>query len=188
MTEQDRSMITLVATRAKHAGTGTIKVCKQCSMRSHYAVKHGSSTRVNLLRPKPAPPTYIERLCEPHGEDGKVRGLRFVQAEKFEQLWQNAIQGNSKSEPTCTGILELDKDSERQVGLCWQERIKCNTCGYLSEREKLYNEVDRGRRGRKVAAPNLAVQVGLTHMPMANTGLQTLLHSLDVPSSSTSTL
>ena len=109
MTEQDRSMITLVATRAKHAGTGTIKVCKQCSMRSRYAVKHGSSTRVNLLRPKPAPPTYIERLCEPHGEDGKVRGLRFVQAEKFEQLWQNAIQGNSKSEPTCTGTSSLTK-------------------------------------------------------------------------------
>ena len=148
----------------------------------------GKPCNVKLLRPKPAPPTYIERLCEPHGEDGKVRGLRFVQAEKFEQLWQNAIQGHSKSEPTCTGTLELDKDGERQVGLCWQERIKCNTCGYLSEREKLYNEVDRGRRGRKVAAPNLAVQVGLTHTPMANTGLQTPLHLLDVPSPSTSTL
>ena len=49
--------------------------------------------------------------------------------------------------------------------------------GYLSKREKLYNEVDRGRRGRKVAEPNLAVQVGLTHTPMANTGLQTLLQS-----------
>ena len=148
----------------------------------------GKPCNVKLLQPKPAPPTYIERLCEPHGEDGKVRGLWFVQAEKFEQLWQNAIQGHSKSEPTCTGTLELDKDGERQVGLYWQERIKCNTCGYLSEREKLYNEVDRGRRGRKIAAPNLAVQVGLAHPPMANTGLQTLLHSLDVPSPSTSTL
>ena len=48
--------------------------------------------------------------------------------------------------------------------------------------------MDRGRRGRKVAAPNLAVQVGLTDTPMANAGLQTLLHSLDVPSPSTSTL
>ena len=48
--------------------------------------------------------------------------------------------------------------------------------------------MDRGRRGRKVAAPNLAVQVGLTHTSMANTGLQTLLHSLDVPSPSMSTL
>ena len=35
-------------TRAKHAGTGTINVRKQCGMRSRYAVKHGGSTRVKL--------------------------------------------------------------------------------------------------------------------------------------------
>ena len=69
----------------------------------------GKPCNVKLLRPKPAPPTYIERLCEPHGEDCKVRGVRFVQAEKFEQLWQNAIQGHSKSEPTCTGTSSLTK-------------------------------------------------------------------------------
>ena len=33
----------------------------------------GKPCNVKLLRPKPAPPTYIERLCEPHGEDGKVK-------------------------------------------------------------------------------------------------------------------
>ena len=35
-------------TRAKHAGTGTINVRKQCGMRSRYAVKHGGSTRVKV--------------------------------------------------------------------------------------------------------------------------------------------
>ena len=38
----------------------------------------GKPCNVKLLRPKPAPPTYIERLCEPHGGDGKMQGLRFV--------------------------------------------------------------------------------------------------------------
>ena len=76
----------------------------------------GKPCNVKLLRPKPAPPTYIERLCEPHGEDGKVRGLQFVQAEKFEQLWQNAIQGHSKSEPTCTGTSSLTKTARDRPG------------------------------------------------------------------------
>ena len=35
-------------TRAKHVGTGTINVRKQCGMRSRYAVKHGGSTRVKM--------------------------------------------------------------------------------------------------------------------------------------------
>ena len=54
MTEQDRSMsmITLVVTRAKHAGTGTINVRKQCGMRSRYAVKQGGRTRVKGVSEK----------------------------------------------------------------------------------------------------------------------------------------
>ena len=40
MTEQDRSMITLLA-------QNTINVRKQCDMTSRYAVKHGGSTRVS---------------------------------------------------------------------------------------------------------------------------------------------
>ena len=55
MTEQDRSMsmITLVVTCAKHAGTGTINVRKQCGMRSRYsAVKQGGRTRVKGVSEK----------------------------------------------------------------------------------------------------------------------------------------
>ena len=56
MTEQDRSMtmsiITLVVTRAKHAGTGTINVRKQCGMRSRYAVKQRGRTRVKGVSEK----------------------------------------------------------------------------------------------------------------------------------------
>ena len=54
MTEQDRSMsmITLVVTCAKHTGTGTINVRKQCGMRSRYAVKQGGRTRVKGVSEK----------------------------------------------------------------------------------------------------------------------------------------
>ena len=54
MTEQDRSMsmITLVVTCAKHAGTGTINVRKQCGMRLRYAVKQGGRTRVKGVSEK----------------------------------------------------------------------------------------------------------------------------------------
>ena len=54
MTEQDRSMsmITLVVTCAKHAGTGTINVRKQCGMRSRYAVKQGGGQGLKVYQKK----------------------------------------------------------------------------------------------------------------------------------------
>ena len=85
-------------------------------------------------------------------------------------------------------MLKLDDQAERKVGLCWQEAITCSHCDYFSRRDKLYEEVDSGRRGRKPADLNRAIQVGLTHTPKANTGLQALLHAADIPAPSLSGL
>ena len=77
-------------------------------------------------------------------------------------------------------MLKMDDEAERKVGLCWQEAITCSHCEYFSGRDKLYEEVDSRRRGRKPADLNRAIQIGLTHTPMANTGLQALLHTADI--------
>ena len=148
----------------------------------------GQPCNVKLLRPKPAPRTYFERLCEPGQKRNAMKSYRIIQPEKMEILWQTTFKEHAALHPTCTGTLMLDEDGEVQVGICWKERTKCTQCGYVSQRHKMYDEVNRGRRGRRSTAPNLALQVGLTHTPMANTGLQTLFHAANIPAPSTSSL
>ena len=50
---------------------------------------------------------------------------------------------------------------EIKVGLCWQCCLWCMKCGYTSKMYKLYHEVETGKRGRKPAARNIGLQVGL---------------------------
>ena len=135
---------------------------------------------VKLLRPRPAPPTYLEKICSEKPSRPSMNTYKLMQPSKVEELWQTGIAEHSEQHPTCNGKLMLDDSDDVQVGLCWQQRLRCTECDYTSARHKLYDEVERGRRGRKAAAPNLAVQVGLTHTPMSNTGLRTLLNSANI--------
>lgn len=143
----------------------------------------GKICDTKLLRPKKNPPSFLDKLCESKGSSFS-NDYKIIHPQKMQKMWQEAIRGHSNKNPECAGELELDERGEVRYGVCWQERIKCSDCDYVSERHKLYEEIDTGKRGRKAAVPNIGLQVGLTHTGIGNTGLRTLLQSASIPAPS----
>lgn len=148
----------------------------------------GKMLDLKLLRPRPAPPTHLETLCEAATTESTSSTYKVMLPHKVEKLWQISTQEHLENYPDCRGHLKFDESGERKVGLCWQERLKCSDCDYVSSREKLYEELDSGKRGRKAAVPNVAVQVGLTHTGIGNTGLRSLLNAAHIAAPALSTL
>ena len=86
--------------------------------------------------------------------------------------------------PSCTGDLEWDTDEETQRGLAWIVRVKCTDCEYTSEKEKLFLEVQTGKRGRKAATINYGLQVGLSHTSISGTSMSNILLAMNTPTPS----
>lgn len=103
-------------------------------------------------------------------------------------MWNEVFREHQEQSPQCDGELTVDMDNERQRGLCWQEQLKCSKCKYVSSRYNLYDEVRTGSRGPKTAAPNLGLQVGLCHSPMAVNGFRKLCASAGLPAPNPSSM
>ena len=74
------------------------------------------------------------------------------------------------------------------MGVCWTESLKCTYCHFRSQKTKLYEEVNTGKRGKKPAKPNLALWTALLDNSIMGTGLQEIFHALNCPAPSTSGL
>lgn len=139
---------------------------------------------VRLLRPHQSAPNYRYLSIKKKSEEDAVQSdmllMKLFHPIKLEQLWQEGIQQHPKSSPNCSGVLRFDGDAEIQVGLCFQERLKCTVCSYKTTMHKLYDEVRNGKRGPMAAAPNIGIQVGLTHTGIGNTGFRNILMSANI--------
>ena len=71
---------------------------------------------------------------------------------------------------------------EIKVGLCWQCCLRCMKCGYTSKMYKLYHEVETGKQGRKPAAPNIGLQVGLQECTTGIVMSRVIFASMNLPS------
>ena len=109
--------------------------------------------------------------------------MKLYQPIKVEILWNEAVHEHVEKSRGCQGKLMFDETGEKKVGLCWRERLKCSDCPYVSAMHKLYTEVSRpGKRGQKSVAPNLGVQVGLSHSSTGNSVLRNVLNAANIPS------
>ena len=108
-------------------------------------------------------------------ERSDMQCMKLFHPLKLELLINEAILGHANITKKCDGTLHFNDPSERQVGICFQERLRCNKCEYRSPLHKLYNEVLTSKTGQKPAAPNLGIQVGLTHTVVGNGALWSIL-------------
>ena len=114
-----------------------------------------------------------------------IGGYRLVHQELTRKLWNTAI----KEHKNCDGELYWNLDKEQKWGLCWIESLICYMCNYETKLTKLYEERHvPHRRGRKAGIPNVGLQVGLTHTPMANSGFQTVCAAIGVPPPASSSM
>ena len=126
--------------------------------------------------------------CSERGKTCNRKIMKICQPIKLEMMWNEAICQHFRQSPFCHGDLCFDKDGESKIGICWQERLKCERCQYVSATHKLYDEVESQKRGPNPAAPNIAVQMGLLHTSTGNTGLCQLLNAANIAAPAKSSL
>ena len=146
---------------------------------------------VRILRPRPAVslevhPDIVE--CLEETTRPQMECMRLFHPKKLENLYNNAFHDHLKSSPKCDGHLILDETAELKKGLCYKERLKCTTCTFTSKRLPLYEEVPSPTRGAKAAAPNIGIQVGLSHTPAGNLDFAHILNTAGIASPSISTM
>ena len=90
--------------------------------------------------------------------------------------------------PGCPTKLEFDFQKEQQKGVCWKETLRCELCGFCSDRTKLYEELTTQSRGAKTAKPNIGLWVALMDNPIMGTTLQEIFPALNTPAPSYSGL
>ena len=106
---------------------------------------------------------------------------RLVHRDKLTNMWNSVFAEHRAMSPKCKGTLVIDNESEKQVGLCWQEAARCTKCEYKSGRFKLYHEVRAGKRGPKCAGINRTAAAGLTKTRTDKLGLRVLMLSMMHP-------
>jgi len=80
---------------------------------------------------------------------------------------------------------------ERKQGVGWRLTFKCVKCKFISQEFVLFKEKEKdypGQPGPKAAAANYSLAVGVMSTPMGNARASDVIHSLNVPCSSPTTM
>ena len=108
---------------------------------------------------------------------------------KMISMMNTVFKEHATYRPTCKGELYWDEERSVQWGLGWKCAMTCTNCTYMSEKYKLYNEVENGgERGPKPAAIGHGIQVGLSKQGMGNKGITEVLASANIKPPSRTTL
>lgn len=112
----------------------------------------------------------------------RLTGNIITDVSKCELHFNSCIRNHLREFPDCSGDIIFDPDSFSTWGLAIAGRMKCSSnCGFISEKLKFYEEVERKGRGRKAAKINTQLQVILTKQPIGNSGVREILASIDTP-------
>ena len=107
-----------------------------------------------------------------HGE------MRLYDKGMMEHMYNESIEQHSGQ---CS-IPKFTVAREMKVGLCWQCSLRCVKCGFTSKTYKLYREVETGKRGRKPAAPDVGLHVGLQESTTGIAKSRVIFTSMNMPS------
>ena len=119
-------------------------------------------------------------------EEGNT--YRLLHVNKTCDMFNTAYRQHREQSPGCPTKLQFDFQKEQQKGVCWKETLRCELCGFCSDRTKLYEELTTQSRGAKTAKPNIGLWVALMDNPIMGTTLQEIFLSLNTPAPSYSGL
>ena len=61
--------------------------------------------------------------------------------ENFSNLWNDVILEHWVRSTASNGGLKYSMGTEKQINVCFEERLKCTKCGCLLKHHKLYEEI-----------------------------------------------
>ncbi|CAG2192947.1 unnamed protein product [Mytilus edulis] len=113
------------------------------------------ATTVKLLRPHKVSDDYLdEYLGDTNTENRTVdRDLNIL-------MMNNLIICHINESPHCN-VPHFELVQETQWGLGWIWELKCTKCKFISEKYKMFREIETGRPGRKSASINYGFQTGV---------------------------
>lgn len=109
---------------------------------------------------------------------------RLVHTGKLWEMFNEVARDHRTQSPCCEGNLDFDYAAEEKRGLCWRERVVCDSCSFTSQKYNLYNEIQTGRPGRKPATANVGLNVALTQLPIGPTSVRKMCLSSNIPAPS----
>lgn len=168
--KQYQELTEIVSKRRNKDATGQAQQAKMEAAQQHFQIDYLT------LRPKKSS-SYLEQYMV---NDDSVDEYVLVHSQKTAKFWNQVVLEHKKLARNCRGLVENDKERSTKVGTVWNMAAKCSKCGYISEKVKLYDEVDTGRRGRKAAGPNVRLQVALSKNSIGNSAVQHILTSLNL--------
>ncbi|VDI35365.1 Hypothetical predicted protein [Mytilus galloprovincialis] len=120
------------------------------------------ATTVKLLRPHKVSDDYLdEYLGDTNTENRTVdRDLNIL-------MMNNLIICHINESPHCN-VPHFELVQETQWGLGWIWELKCTKCKFISEKYKLFREIETGRPGRKSASINYGFQTGVINSNIGN--------------------
>lgn len=109
-------------------------------------------------------------------------GYRLFHTTKLWGMFNTVVkQHRQHNNVPCDGDLSFDYSKEEKWGCCWRERVKCDSCSYVSPMFKLYEEVNSGKRGQKAATANVGLSIGLAQTSSGPSSIVKLYASCNIP-------
>lgn len=91
---------------------------------------------------------------------------RLLHLGKTAEMWNEVVSLHQLQTPGCDGPLSWDLASEERRGLASRMGLHCTKYLFVSQRYKLYEEVETKSPGRKAATLNHGLQIGLSRTPI----------------------
>lgn len=133
----------------------------------------GSQGSARILRPRRQRP----QAPEPNAQQSP--DYLFVHKDKLMDLFNHTYRQHAEKSPNCDHF-NANISEYLPWGMCCRLRMECSSCGYHSERRKMYECIESQGRGAKGAKPNLGLQFGLQDSPIGNERARLILGSMGI--------
>lgn len=143
--------------------------------------EYGRDTGCRVLRPRNSGLSFLDKYSQGADvKEGTDNTYMLLHRGKTAQLWNEAFLNHKELSPTCKGVLDWDDRNSEKRGICWSIGLKCTLCSFTTCKHKLYEEVDSGKRGRRYAAPNLGLQVGIQRHGIGPSGITDIISAMNI--------
>ena len=102
-----------------------------------------STINIMMLRPK----KIEESISQSYAANNRDLGndeMRLLNQQAVNEMWNKATTEHQDA-GRCKKV-DLFVQQEEKYGLCWQQRLGCSNCRYISAKHKLYREVSTNKR------------------------------------------
>ena len=128
------------------------------------------------------------RLKYKTDEHSLLEGMRLLKNTKVIQMYNDAIKKHHELEVTNNCAVPEFSVKELKWGVCWKQIVYCTKCGMETDQNKLYDEVQTGKRGPKPAVTNLNMAVCLQDTSIGKTKIRHIVTAMDMPSPALNTI